>query len=315
MSAEADCAEIGLKKRALLVRQFNRFYTKQIGVLNEAILGSSFSLAEARLLYELAHQEKPIASQLTKDLDLDPGYLSRLIGSFEKRGYVKKSPLKNDGRQSLLSLTAKGQKVFATLDARSTEEICALLSRLTVVEQDRLVGSMETIESALGDKPDAKEPYIIRTHRPGDMGWVVHRHGLLYAHEFGWNEQFEALVAEIVAKFVREFDPNLERCWIAEHAGEIVGSVFLVKHSEQVAKLRLLLVEPQARGLGLGTRLVYECIQFARLTRYKKITLWTNDVLVSARRIYERAGFRLIEEQPHHSFGHDLMGQTWELDL
>jgi GNAT superfamily N-acetyltransferase len=224
-------------------------------------------------------------------------------------------PSKADGRQSLLSLTARGRKTFAPLNTRSSDEVAAMLRKLPAVEQSRLVAAMHTIEELLGGRPEPKVPYLLRPHQPGDMGWVVHRHGVLYAQEYGWNEQFEALVAEIAAKFIKEFDPKLERCWIAEREHEIVGSVFLVKQSAEVARLRLLLVEPKTRGLGIGSRLVNECIRFARQVGYRTITLWTNDVLHAARHIYEKAGFRLVREEPHHSFGHDLIGETWELAL
>jgi DNA-binding MarR family transcriptional regulator/GNAT superfamily N-acetyltransferase len=308
-------AETDIDQRVDAVRRFNRFYTKQIGVLHEGLLGSPFSLTEVRVLYELAHREKPTATELGKELGLDPGYLSRILRGFKKRGLVDKTPSEADGRQSLLSLTARGRKTFAPLNARSSNEVAAMLSKLSMVEQSRLIEAMHTIEGLLGARPEQKAPFLLRPHQPGDMGWVVHRHGVLYAQEYGWDEQFEALVAEIVAKFIKEFDPKRERCWIAERDDEIVGSVFLVKQSAKVAKLRLLLVEPKARGLGIGGRLVDECIRFARRVGYRTITLWANDVLHAARHIYEKAGFRLVREEPHHSFGHDLVGETWELEL
>lgn len=297
------------------VRRFNRFYTRLIGVLREGYLESPFSLTEVRVLYELAHREKTTASELGKELGLDAGYLSRILRGFKKRGLIDKKPSGVDGRRSLLWLTKRGWEAFAPLNARSHDEIGAMLSGLSAAEQERLVEAMRTIEGLLGARPEHEAHYLLRPHQPGDMGWVVHRHGVLYAQEYGWDERFEALVAEIVAKFIRQYDPKRERCWIAERGGEIVGSVFLVKQSEEVAKLRLLLVEPSARGLGIGRRLVQECVRFARQTGYGKITLWTNDVLHAARRIYEEAGFRLVHEEPHHSFGHDLVGQTWELAL
>ncbi len=297
------------------VRRFNRFYTKQIGVLHEGLLGSPFSLTEVRVLYELAHREKPTATVLGKELGLDPGYLSRILRGFEESGIIEKRPSETDGRQSLLSLTAKGRETFAPLNARSHDEVAAMLSKLSATDQSRLIEAMRTIETLLGVQPEPRTPYLLRPHQPGDMGWVVHRHGVLYSQEYGWDETFEALVAEIVAKFIKGFDPKREHCWIAERDGEIVGSVFLVKQSKEVAKLRLLLVEPKARGLGIGSRLVHECIRFARQVGYGKMTLWTNDVLIAARRIYEGAGFRLVHEERHHSFGHDLVGETWELNL
>ncbi len=302
-------------RRVGAVRHFNRFWTRQIGVLREGYLESPFSLTEVRVLYELAHDEETTASELGEELRLDAGYMSRILRGFEKRGLIHKRPSDTDGRRNLLRLTERGREAFASLDARSRHDIGAMLGRLPVAEQERLVGAMRTIEGLLGVRPEPKVPYLLRPHRPGDMGWVVHRHGVLYAREYGWDARFEALVAEIVAKFILQYDPKRERCWIAEREGEIIGSVFVVKQSGEIAKLRLLLVEPKARGLGIGSRLVEECICFARQAGYRKITLWTNDVLHAARHIYEGAGFRLIHEEPHHSFGHDLVGQTWELML
>jgi DNA-binding MarR family transcriptional regulator/GNAT superfamily N-acetyltransferase len=297
------------------VRHFNRFWTRQIGVLREEYLESPFSLTEVRVLYELAHGEETTASELGEELGLDAGYLSRILRGFEKHGLIHRRPSEADGRRRLLRLTDRGREAFAPLDARSRSEIGAMLGGMSITGQERLVGAMRTIERLLGARPEPVVPYLLRPHQPGDMGWVVHRHGVLYAREYGWDERFEALVAEIVAKFIQQYDPRLERCWIAERDGEIVGCVFLVGESEEIAKLRLLLVEPEARGLGIGSRLVEECIRFARQAGYLKITLWTNDVLNSARRIYEGMGFRLVHEKPHHSFGHDLVGQTWELML
>jgi DNA-binding MarR family transcriptional regulator/GNAT superfamily N-acetyltransferase len=308
-------AETDMGKRVDAVRRFNRFYTKQIGVLHEGLLGSPFSLTEVRVLYELAHRKKPTATELGRELGLDPGYLSRILRGFKKRGLVDRALSETDRRQTHLSLTARGRKTFAPLNARSGDEVAGILSKLSAVDQSRLIKAMHTIEGLLGERPEPKVPYLLRPHQPGDMGWVVHRHGALYAQEYGWDEQFEALVAEIVAKFIKEFDPKRERCWIGEREGEIVGSVFLVKKSAKVAKLRLMYVEPKARGLGIGSRLVEECVRFARQVGYRKITLWTNSVLVAARHIYQKAGFRLVREEPHHSFGHDLVGETWELEL
>src|SRR5215210_1778915 len=305
----------GFDRRVGAVRRFNRFWTRQIGVLGEGYLESEFSLAELRVLYELAHCEETTAGELGEELGLDAGYLSRILRGFEERGLIRKRPSEADGRRKLLRLTERGQEVFAPLDARSRDDIGAMLGGMPMQEQERLVGAMRTIEGLLGIRSEPEVPYLLRPHMAGDMGWVVHRHGVLYAREYGWDERFEALVAEIVAKFIQQYDPKVERCWIAEREGEIVGSVFLVNQSEKIAKLRLLLVEPKARGLGIGSRLVEECIRFARQAGYQKITLWTNDVLHSARRIYERMGFRLVHEGPHHSFGHDLVGQTWELVL
>ena len=307
--------ENDMRQCAEAVRRFNRFYTKQIGVLHERLLRSPFPLTEARVIYELAHHEKTTATELCNELGLDAGYLSRILRSFKKRNLINKQLSQTDGRQNLLSLTERGQEAFATLNARSHNEVGTMLSALSAADQTRLVKAMHTIEDLLDAQPEHKTPYLLRTHQPGDMGWVVYRHGVLYAEEYGWDEQFEALVAGIVAKFIQSYNPKQERCWMVEMEGEIVGSVFLVKQSKTVAKLRLLLVEPKARGLGLGTRLVRECVHFARQVGYRKIVLWTNDVLHAARHIYEKAGFRMVDQQPHHSFGHDLIGQTWEIKL
>jgi DNA-binding MarR family transcriptional regulator/GNAT superfamily N-acetyltransferase len=301
------------------VRRFNRFYTRQIGLLQEGLLDSPFSLTEARVLYELAHRDKPTAGEIGGELGLDAGYLSRILGSFEKRKLIEKIPSATDRRQSLLTLTRHGRKVFAPLEARSKAQVAAMLAALPEAGQFRLVAAMDTLQALLG-KPatstgPSREPYAVRTHRPGDLGWVVHRHGVLYAQEYGYDETFEALVAEIVAKFIQNYDAKRERCWIAEHEGEIAGSVFLVAESNSVAKLRLLLVEPSARGLGIGARLVSECIRFARQAGYQKIVLWTQSELDAARHVYRKAGFSVIEEKQHRSFGKDLTAETWELLL
>jgi DNA-binding MarR family transcriptional regulator/N-acetylglutamate synthase-like GNAT family acetyltransferase len=304
-----------LAPRVESVRRFNRFYTKRIGALSDHILKSPFSLAEARVLYELAQREKNTATELGAELGLDAGYLSRMLAAFKKRGLIAKKTSETDGRQSFIWLTEKGRNAFAELNAHSHNEIEALIGRLTPANQNRLIEAMRVIEEALGAQPEQKVPYIIRQHRPGDMGWVTHRHGVIYNEEYGWDEEFEALVAEITAKFIRNYDPKRERCWIAERGGEIVGSVFLVNKSKTMAQLRLLLVEPNARGMGIGKRLVGECLRFARQTGYKAIMLWTNSKLDAARHIYEEAGFQPVKEEPHHSFGHDLVGQNWELKL
>ena len=307
--------ETELDRRVGEVRRFNRFWTRRIGVLREGYLESPFSLTEVRVLYELAHCEEATASELGKELGLDTGYLSRILRGFEERGMISRKPSEVDGRRSLLRLTEGGRKAFAPLDARSREDIGAMLDGLSAAEQDRLVEAMRVIEGLFGARPEPKVPYMLRQHDTGDMGWVVHRHGVLYAREYGWDERFEALVARIVADFIDDYDPAKERCWIAERDGEIVGCVFVVKESDTVAKLRLLLVEPEARGLGLGTRLVEECVRFAGSRGYEKLTLWTNSVLDAARRIYEEQGFEIVEEEEHHSFGKDLIGQNWELKL
>ncbi|MBI3515924.1 MAG: bifunctional helix-turn-helix transcriptional regulator/GNAT family N-acetyltransferase [Proteobacteria bacterium] len=304
-----------LAERVAAVRRFNRFYTKQIGVLREGLHDSAFSLTEARVLYELAHRDGLTAGQLAKELALDAGYLSRILRAFARRGLLDKTVSEADGRQSLLALTKAGRAAFAPLNEGSRVEIGAMLAPLADARQRRLVAAMDTIEGLLSGRDGAAVPYLLRPHQPGDIGWVAHRQAVLYAEAYGFDERFEALVAEIGARFINRFDPKRERCWIAERDGEIVGSVFLVKQSARTAKLRLLYVEPSARGLGIGRRLVDECIRFARLKGYRKITLWTNDILVSARRIYQAAGFTLVAEERHHSFGHDLVGQNWELAL
>ncbi len=297
------------------VRRFNRVYTREIGVLQEGLLESPFSLAEVRVLYELAHRDTPTATEIGRTLELDAGYLSRIVRRFEKDGLLARQPAASDKRQSLLQLTRKGKTTFEALDGRSQEQVRTMLARLSAAEKRRLVGAMGLVERLLAPAPSEAVPYLLRTHQPGDLGWVIHRHGALYAEEHGWDERFEALVARIAADFIDHFDPKRERCWIAERDGEIVGSVLLVKKDSRTAQLRLLLVEPKARGLGIGTRLLSECIRFGSFASYKKITLWTNDVLTPARRLYETAGFRLVEETPHNRFGKDMLGQIWELKL
>jgi DNA-binding MarR family transcriptional regulator/N-acetylglutamate synthase-like GNAT family acetyltransferase len=308
-------ANPGFERRVEAVRRFNRFYTKQIGLLREHLLDGPFSLTEGRVLYELAHRERATASELGRELALDAGYLSRMLRDFRRRGLIVRRRSDTDGRQSLLSLTDKGQEAFATLNAASRHAVGALLTGLPAAGQERLVKAMRAVQTLLGAGPARRAPYILRPHRPGDMGWVVHRHGVLYWQEHRWDGRFEALVAELAATFVQRFDPERERCWIAEKDGENVGCVFCVRRSKTVAQLRLLLVEPAARGLGIGKRLVDECLAFARAAGYRKIMLWTNDVLHAARHIYERTGFRLVEEERHTSFGRDLVGQTWEREL
>jgi DNA-binding MarR family transcriptional regulator/GNAT superfamily N-acetyltransferase len=300
------------------VRRFNRSWTRRIGVLREGLLHSPYSLAEVRILFEIANRDEATASDLTRELGLDPGYVSRILNGLGQQGLVEKIPSETDGRRRLLSLTPEGKEAFALLDDRSREEVAEMLNGLSEENRRRLLEAMRTIEGILeGENKGFKysEPFFLRTHEPGDMGWVVQRHGELYFREYGWDETFEALVARIVADFVDSYDAKRERCWIAEMGGERVGSVFVVEQSGEVAKLRLLLVEPKARGLGLGARLVEECVRFARGRGYKKLTLWTNSVLDAARHIYEEQGFGLVEEEGHHSFGKDLVGQNWELDL
>jgi DNA-binding MarR family transcriptional regulator/ribosomal protein S18 acetylase RimI-like enzyme len=297
------------------VRYFNRFFTRQIGVLREGLLHSPYSLSEARIVFELANRSNLTASDLCNELGLDAGYLSRILNKLEQQNLIEKTRSDNDGRQRLISLTTEGQSAFTLLDSRSNDEISEMLSELNESDRARLIEAMHTIEGILDHSFKYAEPFYLRHHQAGDMGWVINQHGLLYSREYGWDEKFEALVAQICADFINNYDPQKERCWIAEMQGEQVGSIFCVKAGEDVAKLRLLLVVPKARGLGLGTRLVTECIRFAQRSGYKKLTLWTNDVLVDARRIYQKKGFKLVEEEPHHSFGHDLVGQNWDLML
>jgi DNA-binding MarR family transcriptional regulator/GNAT superfamily N-acetyltransferase len=304
-----------LARRVTAVREFNRFYTSRIGVLDEGYLSSRFSLTEVRVLYELAHRGSATASELGRDLGIDAGYLSRILRAFARRGLIARTPAKDDARKGILRLTARGKATVAPLEARARDQIAALLNDVPAAEQDRLVASMRTIEEGLRPGPRPGPKVTLRPHRPGDMGWVVERHGALYSDEYGWDQTFEALVADIVAKFITHLDRKRERCWIAEIDGERVGCVFCVKKSTYVAKLRLLLVEPRARGLGVGSRLVDECIRFSRAAGYRELTLWTNDILVAARRIYERAGFELVERERHRSFGKALVGQNWTLRL
>jgi DNA-binding MarR family transcriptional regulator/GNAT superfamily N-acetyltransferase len=297
------------------VRQFNRFYTKHIGVLREGHLDSPFSLTEVRVLYELAHQDASTATDLARELEIDPGYLSRILRKFEQRGLIEKTRSESDARQTHLRLSDDGRTAFADLNTRADDEIASLVGRVAEHERGRLTGAMQLIERTLGARPTAREPYLIRTHQPGDIGWVVYRHGILYAREYGYDERFEALVAQIVAEFIQNFDARRERCWIAEQDGERVGSIFLVRKTDDVAKLRLLLVEPTARGLGIGQRLVDECLRFARQARYKRMTLWTQSNLDAARRIYESVGFRLVNEERHAMFGPESVAQNWDLEL
>lgn len=297
------------------VRAFNRFYTRQIGLLDEGLLKSAFSLTEARVLYELAHRDGLTATDLGRDLGLDAGYVSRLLKKFERLHLISRSTVVSDARQSSIALTLAGRNAFAPLNKDSHDQVAALLDRLPASEQDRLVKSMRTVQALLGESAEPRIPYLLRPLQVGDIGWIIRRQGMLYAQDYGWDKTYEALVAEILAAFVKSFDPKWERSWIAERDGEVVGSVFVVRKSDQVAKLRLLYVEPSARGLGIGRRLVEECIGFSRAKGYKTLTLWTNDILTAARHIYQAAGFKLIEEEPHHSFGKDLVGQTWDLEL
>jgi DNA-binding MarR family transcriptional regulator/GNAT superfamily N-acetyltransferase len=304
-----------------IIRGFNRFYTRQLGLLDHGLLGSEFTLTEARVLYELAHRDESTATQIADELGLDLGYLSRLLTKFERRRYLRRTRSPLDGRQSRLQLTAKGRDVFSPLDQAAREQIRMMTGHLTPPQHGELLAAMQSVRRLLDSASGAPggqaahAAYLIRPLQIGDIGWVTHRQGLLYAQEYGWDRTYESLVAEILANFVKNFDARFENAWVAERDHVTVGSVFLVRASDRLAKLRLLYVEPSVRGLGIGRRLVHQCIDCAREKGYKSLTLWTNDVLVSARRIYEAAGFRLTKEEPHHSFGKDLLGQTWELVL
>ena len=298
------------------IRRFNRFYTRQIGVLQEHLLESQFSLTEVRVLYELAHRENVTAGELCRDLGLDRGYLSRMLQNFENQGWVKTTQAEDDRRKFFLELTARGKKVFSPLDRQSSKQVETMLAKLPPAQHGKLLGAMQEIERALMPSANGATAYSIRQHKPGDMGWIVHRHGVLYAQEYGYDERFEALVAQIVAEFIQNLDPRRERCWVAEKDGEILGSIFLVRKSKSVAKLRLLLVEPSTRGLGIGRRVVSECVNFAREAGYKKIMLWTQSELSAARHLYQGAGFKLTGKDPHQSWGrNDLVAETWELKL
>jgi DNA-binding MarR family transcriptional regulator/GNAT superfamily N-acetyltransferase len=297
------------------VRAFNRFYTRKLGVLDQQLLKSPFSLSEARVLYELANSESVAAKEIGSELGLDPGYLSRIIQNFDENGLITRKPLPSDRRQYRLGLTTKGRQAFARLDRSSHDDVAAMLAGLRRGDGQRLVGAMALIERLLGTSPASPARAVLREPRPGDMGWVVQSHGALYASEYGFDAAFEALVAEIAAKFLSSFDVSRERCWIADIDGSPVGSVFLVRHTDDIAKLRLLLVDPAGRGQGLGRRLVGECIGFAQACGYHRITLWTQSILVAARRIYQEAGFKLVASEPHRSFGQSLIGETWEREL
>jgi DNA-binding MarR family transcriptional regulator/GNAT superfamily N-acetyltransferase len=309
-----------LAPRIDAVRRFNRFYTRSIGVLQEAWLNGPFSLTEARVLYELVHRQNATATVVRNTLDLDPGYLSRMLASFEKRGLIRKTPSKTDARQTFLAITGKGRRQFDPLDSRTNQQVRAMLQRLSESDQRRLLGAMQTIHKLLApaDQPNtsATNSYLLRPHQLGDMGWIVHRQGVLYGQEYGYDENYEALAAGIVAKFIQHYDPKRERCWIAERDGEVVGSVFLVAKSKTIAQLRLLYVEPSTRGLGIGWRLVSECVRFARQSGYKKMILWTQSELHAARHLYQRAGFRIAHRKRHNSFSRTgLVAEIWQLSL
>jgi DNA-binding MarR family transcriptional regulator/GNAT superfamily N-acetyltransferase len=292
-------------------------YTRFLGTLQEGLLNTEFTLAEARILYEVGTREAPKAKEIAEALGMDPGYLSRILGKFERDSLLKRKAAEEDGRAAAITLTRRGAAAFKKLNELSDEQARAVLQPLTVKDRERLICSMREIENLLGGNGSSGPLYVLRPHRVGDMGWVASREGAVYAEEYGWDGTFEALVAGIVSDFITNFDPARERCWIAEARGQSIGHIFLVKHPEQpnTAKLRLLFVEPSARGLGLGQALVSECLHFARAAGYKKVVLWTQSMLVAACRIYKNAGFQLVEEKPHHSFGKNLLGQTWELEL
>lgn len=314
LAAPAGSPPPGNRNATAAIRDFNRFYTRQIGLLEQGFLGSQFTLTEVRVLYELAHRDSPTATEIARELSLDPGYLSRLLKKLERQGHLDRGRDAEDGRQRPLRLTRTGRRVFEGLDRASGEQITAMIAPLAPGQVGELVGSMQTMRRLL--QPETSESaYSVRPLRVGDIGWIIHRQGLLYAQEYGWDVTYEALVAEILGGFVKQFDPAAENAWVAERNGVMVGSVFLVRDSATIAKLRLLYVEPSARGLGIGRHLVDACVAFAREKGYRTLRLWTNDVLVSARRIYQAAGFRLVKEERHHSFGKDLVGQTWELAL
>ncbi|HKS56087.1 MAG TPA: bifunctional helix-turn-helix transcriptional regulator/GNAT family N-acetyltransferase [Steroidobacteraceae bacterium] len=297
------------------VREFNRFYTQKIGVLGGGLLDSAYTLTEVRVLYEIAHRQRPLASDLVRDLALDAGYLSRILAKFARRGWLKRERSGDDARKAHLHLTAKGRATFQSLDVRARDEIGTMLAPLQPEQQLKLQGHLQNVQSLLGAQPAPNRELTLREHRPGDMGWIVQKHGALYAQEYGWNGEFEALVAEICAKFLRELDPSGERCWIAERAGLPVGCIMLVRHSRTVAKLRLLLVDPSQRGMGVGNALVEACLAFAREAGYRKVTLWTQSILNAARKLYEAHGFRKVAAEAHESFGAKLVAETWDLDL
>jgi DNA-binding MarR family transcriptional regulator/GNAT superfamily N-acetyltransferase len=320
MTPPADARSAG--EAVDIIRSFNRRYTRQLGLLDKGLLGSEFTLTEARVLYELANSDEATATEIARELGIDLGYLSRLIKKFGRRRYIKRERSPVDARQSRLQLTERGRAVFDPLDRAARHQIAEMLAPMTLEQRSLLLSAMQSIHRLLEAgseesqrEQSRREPYVIRPLKVGDVGWITHRQGILYSQEYGWDASYEALVAEILAGFVKNLDAAVERGWVAERDGGIIGSVFLVRASAELAKLRLLYVEPTARGLGLGKRLVEECIDFARMKGYKIVTLWTNDVLVSARRIYQAAGFRLTREERHHSFGKDLVGQTWDLAL
>ncbi len=314
-SASAMATEQVADDRVAAVRAFNRFYTRKLGVLDQHLGKSPFSLSEARVLYELAHRDELAAKQIGNELGLDPGYLSRIVQGFEEKGLITRKPLPADRRQYQLNLTAKGRQTYAKLNLSSQNEVAAMLAQLSAEDATRLTQAMATIEAVLEQRRTQPAAVMLRSHRVGDMGWVISKQAAAYAADYNWDISYEALVAEICAQFIKNYDSAREHCWIAEVGGEPVGSVFLVKATNEIAKLRLLQVEKKARGLGVGRALVERCIQGARERGYSRMTLWTQSILVAARGIYQSAGFKLVATEPHHSFGQDLIGETWERDL
>lgn len=304
-----------LERRVQAVRQFSRFYTRQLGVLNEKLLGSKYSLTEVRVLFELAHRQSCTAKDIGLDLGLDAGYLSRVLNRFVRTRLITRERSDVDARNMLIRLSAKGRSIFHSLDRQSSAQVAEMLKALPEARQQKLVGALRQAEESFSCTSAPRPALRLRLHRPGDIGWVVYRHGVLYSQEYGWDESFEALVADVAAQFIKNFDPNRERCWIAELNGEPVGSIFLVKYTDTIAKLRLLLVEPHARGFGIGRELVRECIEFARQSGYEKVTLWTQSCLDAARKLYRGAGFTLVKQEPQHAFGADLVSETWEAKL
>ncbi|HLZ04366.1 MAG TPA: bifunctional helix-turn-helix transcriptional regulator/GNAT family N-acetyltransferase [Bradyrhizobium sp.] len=303
------------ESRIAAVRAFTRFYTRKLGVLDQHLLKSAFSLSEARVLYELAHRDDLAAKEIGIELGLDAGYLSRIIQNFDEKGLITRKPLASDRRQYRLGLTAKGRQTFARLNQASHDEVAAMLAPLSDHDGHRLTDAMATIEHLLEPRQHERAPFLLRSHRVGDMGWVISRQAIAYAEDYGWDISYEALVAEICAEFIKAYDASREHCWIAESDGKPLGSVFLVNASDELAKLRLLLVEKEARGLGIGRALVEQCVRAAREKGYKRMTLWTQSILVAARGIYKSVGFRRVAEEKHHSFGVDLTGETWEMEL
>ncbi|UPJ60439.1 helix-turn-helix domain-containing GNAT family N-acetyltransferase [Bradyrhizobium sp. 192] len=314
-SPSAIATEQVADDRIAAVRAFNRFYTRKLGVLDQHLGKSPFSLSEARVLYELAHRDELAAKEIGNELGLDPGYLSRIVQSFEEKGLITRKPLPADRRQYQLSLTAKGRQAYAKLNLSSQSEVAAMLVQLSAEDATRLTQAMATIEAVLERRRTQPAAVMLRSHRVGDMGWVISKQAAAYAADYHWDISYEALVAEICAQFIKNYDAAREHCWIAEVGGEPVGSIFLVKATDEIAKLRLLQVEKKARGLGVGRALVEQCIQGARERGYSRMTLWTQSILVAARGVYKSAGFELVATEPHRSFGQDLIGETWERDL